>query len=67
MIISNAIADSRFTLGEIITTLWIDLQRILVNTVASGNEKQADFLSGRIAGLKMVLPLLKGKTSKLAS
>lgn len=61
---STAIATGQVelnsSLGDVVTTLWLELQRAYTSAVAQNDEGKARFFTGKISGLRLVLPLLRG-------
>ena len=52
-------------LGQITTLLWVELQNSINRAMNLKNESKNRFFSGKVTGLRFVLPLLRGDTSKL--
>lgn len=47
-------------LGELVKSLWLELNQSMVQSFAAQNESSAAFFSGKTAGLRLALPLLRG-------
>lgn len=48
------------SLGDVVTSLWLELQRAYTNAVSQGDEGKTNFVTGKISGLRIALPLLRG-------
>lgn len=61
---SNAIQDAKVelnsSLGDVVTTLWIELQHAYTSAVAQNDERKSSFCTGQVSGLRLALPLLRG-------
>lgn len=47
-------------IGELIKSLWLELNHCMVQTFTARNESAAAFYAGKTAGLRLALPLLRG-------
>lgn len=47
-------------LGELVKSLWLELNHCMVQTFSARNENTAAFFAGKTAGLRLALPLLRG-------
>jgi len=52
--------EVKSSLGDVVTTLWLELQRAYTSAITENNEEKTSFFTGRISGLRLALPLLRG-------
>lgn len=48
-------------LGELVKSLWLELNHCMVRAFSARNENSAAFYAGKTAGLRLALPLLRGQ------
>ena len=47
--------------GDAVRLLWLELERSLALTSVHRDEPQLRYLDGKVTGLRLILPLLRGK------
>jgi len=48
--------------GDAVRLLWLELERSIALAAVHRDEPQLRYLGGKVAGLRLILPLLRGKT-----